>query len=268
MASSSRGLLTLFPDLNESTRERTGAVASETQPNTSVFAPLNFPMRSVEQKMAVQTDIEANQYTLKSCVETMTAVTNLSHRLQSRTNEVQQLNSQLALLQRMYKDARAEISVLKAENKELKRKATVMFRFGGVSGFSIGTEGDEVDGKLAEIKVQLTRKPEATGDTTHGGRNQMVQISKAGSGELESGNKKNTAAEESGHHWDSALFSDRERQEKFNKLMGVKGDVKVEQKPDNQESSSLLQAEKQRELQLDLEKQYTAGLLGSDILRP
>ncbi|CAL5392871.1 unnamed protein product [Camellia sinensis] len=55
----------------------------------------------------------------------------MSHRLQSRTNEVQQLNSQLALLQRMYKDARAEISVLKAENKELKRKATVMFRFGG-----------------------------------------------------------------------------------------------------------------------------------------
>ncbi|GMP83469.1 hypothetical protein CsSME_00037368 [Camellia sinensis var. sinensis] len=88
-------------------------------------------MRSVEQKMAVQTDIEANQYTLKSYVETMTAVTNLSHRLQSRTNEVQHLNAQLALLQRMYKDARAEISVLKVENKELKRKATVMFRFGG-----------------------------------------------------------------------------------------------------------------------------------------
>ncbi|THG19953.1 hypothetical protein TEA_021574 [Camellia sinensis var. sinensis] len=130
-ASSSRGLLTLFPDLNESTREKTGAVVSEPQPNTSGFAPLNFPMRSVEHKMAVQTDIEANQYTLKSCVETMTAVTNLSHRLQSRTNEVQQLNSQLALLQRMYKDARAEISVLKAENKELKRKTNVMFRFGG-----------------------------------------------------------------------------------------------------------------------------------------
>ncbi|GMP34997.1 hypothetical protein CsSME_00007637 [Camellia sinensis var. sinensis] len=93
MASSSRSLLTLFPDLNESTREITGAVVREPQPNTSDFAPLNFPMRSVEQKMAVQTDIEANQYTLKSCVETMTAVTNLSHRLQSRTNEVQQLNA-------------------------------------------------------------------------------------------------------------------------------------------------------------------------------
>ena len=131
MASSSRSLLTLFPDLNESTGERTGAVAHEPQPNTTGFAPLNFPMQSVEQKMAVLTDVEANQYTLKACVESMTAVTNLSHRLQSRTNEVQQLNSQLALLQRMYKDARAEISVLRAENKELKRKATVMFRFGG-----------------------------------------------------------------------------------------------------------------------------------------
>ncbi|CAL5334078.1 unnamed protein product [Camellia sinensis] len=130
-SSSSRGLLTLFPDLNESTRERTGAVALEPQPSAPEFAPLNFPMRSVEQRMAVQTDVEANQYTLKACVESMTAVTNLSNRLQSRTNEVQHLNSQLALLQRMYKDARAEISVLRAENKELKRKATVMFRFGG-----------------------------------------------------------------------------------------------------------------------------------------
>ncbi|KAF5932123.1 hypothetical protein HYC85_028294 [Camellia sinensis] len=140
-ASSSRGLLTLFPELNEPTREITGAVASEPQPNTSGFAPLNFPMRSVEQKMAVQTDIEANQYTLKSCVETMTAVTNLSNRLQSRANEVQQLNSQLALLQRMYKDARAEISVLKAENKELKRKATVMFRFGGPPYAAVEEQG-------------------------------------------------------------------------------------------------------------------------------
>ena len=60
-------LLTIFPELNEPTREITGAVASEPQPNTSGFAPLNFPMRSVEQKMAVQSDVEANQYTLKTC---------------------------------------------------------------------------------------------------------------------------------------------------------------------------------------------------------
>ncbi|KAF5954203.1 hypothetical protein HYC85_007059, partial [Camellia sinensis] len=141
MASSSRGLLTLFPDLNESTREITGAVALEPQPSAPEFAPLTFPMRSVEQRMAAQSDIEANQYTLKSCVETMTAVTNLSHRLQSRTNEVQQLNAQLALLQCMYKDARAEICVLKAENKDLKRKATVMFRFGGPPYAAVEEQG-------------------------------------------------------------------------------------------------------------------------------
>ncbi|XP_021297473.1 arginine/serine-rich coiled-coil protein 2 isoform X3 [Herrania umbratica] len=78
------------------------------------------------------------------------------------------------------------------------------------------------------------------------------------------GSKKSTPAEESGHRWDTALFGDRERQEKFNKLMGVKGEVKVEQKPENQDGSGLLQAEKQRELQQDLEKQYTAGLRRRD----
>ncbi|XP_028063400.1 arginine/serine-rich coiled-coil protein 2-like isoform X2 [Camellia sinensis] len=36
------------------------------------------------------------------------------------------------------------------------------------------------------------------------------------------GNKKSTTAEEFGHHWDTALFSDRERQEKFNKLMSLR----------------------------------------------
>lgn len=35
----------------------------------------------------------------------------------------------------------------------------------------------EVDCKLAKIGVELTRKAKATGDTTHGRRNQMVQIS-------------------------------------------------------------------------------------------
>ncbi|KAJ9184998.1 hypothetical protein P3X46_004679 [Hevea brasiliensis] len=36
------------------------------------------------------------------------------------------------------------------------------------------------------------------------------------------GNKKSTASEESGHRWDTALFGDRERQEKFNKLMSLR----------------------------------------------
>ncbi|CAL5364097.1 unnamed protein product [Camellia sinensis] len=116
-------------------------------------------MRSVEQRMAVQSDVEANQYTLKVCVESMTAVTNLSNRLQSRTNEVQQLTAQLALLQRMYKDARAEISVLKAENKELKRKATVMWRFGGPPPYAAVEEqgGGNLLGSLGNTETGLAR---------------------------------------------------------------------------------------------------------------
>lgn len=78
------------------------------------------------------------------------------------------------------------------------------------------------------------------------------------------GSKKSTTAEEPVHRWDATLFPDRERQEKFNKLMGVKGEVKVERKPENQEGSSLLQSDKQKELQMDLEKQYTAGLRRRD----
>ena len=79
------------------------------------------------------------------------------------------------------------------------------------------------------------------------------------------GNKKSAAAEESGHRWDTTLFGDRDRQEKFNKLMGVKGELKVENTPKDQDGGGLLQAEKQREqLQLDLEKQYTAGLRRRD----
>lgn len=60
------------------------------------------------------------------------------------------------------------------------------------------------------------------------------------------------------------MFSDRERQEKFNKLMGMKGEAKVEQNTNNQSSNDILRAEKQKELQIDLEKQYTAGLRRRD----
>ncbi|XP_019162930.1 PREDICTED: putative uncharacterized protein DDB_G0281733 isoform X2 [Ipomoea nil] len=73
------------------------------------------------------------------------------------------------------------------------------------------------------------------------------------------GSKKNTTnSEESAHRWDTSMFDDCERQEKFNKLMGVKGNMKMEHKPGIQD------AEKQKELQMDLEKQYTAGLRRRD----
>uniref|UniRef100_A0A2P2KM61 Arginine/serine-rich coiled-coil protein 2 isoform X2 n=1 Tax=Rhizophora mucronata TaxID=61149 RepID=A0A2P2KM61_RHIMU len=73
------------------------------------------------------------------------------------------------------------------------------------------------------------------------------------------GSKKSTVSEESGHRWDTSLIGDRDRQEKFNKLMGVKGNVNVDHKADDP-----VQAEKQKELQMDLEKQYTAGLRRRD----
>ena len=78
------------------------------------------------------------------------------------------------------------------------------------------------------------------------------------------GGKKSTPTEESGHRWDTGMFSDRERQEKFNKLMGMRGEAKVEQNSNNQSSNEILRAEKQKELQMDLEKQYTAGLRRRD----
>ncbi|GER52546.1 arginine/serine-rich coiled-coil protein 2 [Striga asiatica] len=74
------------------------------------------------------------------------------------------------------------------------------------------------------------------------------------------GNKKNTSTEEPAHRWDTTMFGDRERQEKFNKLMGVKVvESKVATKLDNPD------VEKQQEqLQMELERQYTAGLRRRD----
>ncbi|XP_047943623.1 serine/threonine-protein kinase fray2 [Salvia hispanica] len=74
------------------------------------------------------------------------------------------------------------------------------------------------------------------------------------------GNKKSSATEEStAHRWDTPIFGDRERQEKFNKLMGVKADAKVENQGDNPDMEK-----KREQLQMELEKQYTAGLRRRD----
>ena len=42
-----------------------------------------------------------------------------------------------------------------------------------------------VDGQLAQVSVQLTREAQAGGDTGHGGRDQVVQVTIGGGGELE-----------------------------------------------------------------------------------
>ena len=152
---SSQGSLTLFPDLNESTIEMTNSDSPEPQPRAPPPPPVfNFSAMSVEQIMAAQSDIEANSYTLRSCVETVTAVSNLSRRLQNRTCEVHQLHAQLSLLQRMYKDARVETSALKKQNKELKRQATSVARF-GVSSHN------QFDGRRGIISFGSSAKAEA-----------------------------------------------------------------------------------------------------------
>ena len=42
-----------------------------------------------------------------------------------------------------------------------------------------------VDGQLAQVSVQLTREAQAGGDTGHGGRDQVVQVTIGGGGEFE-----------------------------------------------------------------------------------
>jgi len=46
-------------------------------------------------------------------------------------------------------------------------------------------EGNEVDSKLAKIRVKLTRETETAGDTGHGSRHKVVKITIGGGGELE-----------------------------------------------------------------------------------
>ena len=46
-------------------------------------------------------------------------------------------------------------------------------------------EGHHVDSQLAEISVELAGEAEAGGDTRHGGRDQMVQVTIGGGGQLQ-----------------------------------------------------------------------------------
>ncbi|KAI5071103.1 hypothetical protein GOP47_0013354 [Adiantum capillus-veneris] len=76
------------------------------------------------------------------------------------------------------------------------------------------------------------------------------------------GSKEQKPAAASGtNRWDTVQFADRDRQEKFNKLMGVKGDVGGDGQGNTNTSFT---TEKQEELQQDLEKQFTAGLRRRD----
>ncbi|CAH9062394.1 unnamed protein product [Cuscuta europaea] len=80
------------------------------------------------------------------------------------------------------------------------------------------------------------------------------------------GNKKSSyKSEESAHCWDTSTFGDLERQEKFNKLMGVKGNTSVEHKPPGGVvPEAAVEKQREQQLQIDLERQYTAGLRRRD----
>ncbi|KAL7254219.1 hypothetical protein ACSBR1_008590 [Camellia fascicularis] len=72
--------LTLFHGLNDSPFE----ITSSFDPRQSAPVPisvLSFPVLLVKQLMVVQSDVDANHFTLKSYVETVVAVSILSHRL-------------------------------------------------------------------------------------------------------------------------------------------------------------------------------------------
>ena len=70
-------------------------------------------------------------------------------------------------------------------------KSSVLLRSSGGEGSKANHEevqpgeGDQVDGKLSKIRVELTRESEAASDSGHGSRDQMVKISVSGGGKLE-----------------------------------------------------------------------------------
>jgi hypothetical protein len=46
-------------------------------------------------------------------------------------------------------------------------------------------EGDQVDSQFSQIRVQLTGESQAAGNSGHGGRNQVVQVTIGGGGEFQ-----------------------------------------------------------------------------------
>ncbi|MFS7895263.1 putative small acidic protein [Helianthus anomalus] len=140
------------------------------------------------------------------------------------------------------------------------------------SNFSMGRHTNDASKHVHEVQSSSSKQGQELGDFVKDAAQvaamkaaELVNRNLIGTGVMSTdqkkkllwGSKKTTPTQEVAHRWDTSMFSDRERQEKFNKLMGVK----VEPKPEIQDSSL---AEKQKELQMDLEKQYTAGLRRRD----
>ncbi|KDP29249.1 hypothetical protein JCGZ_16638 [Jatropha curcas] len=95
-------------------------------------------------------------------------------------------------------------------------------------------QAQEVDGKVSVGQVHASN-PEANNDLNAAKvaamrAAELVNKNLAGVGFMSTeqkkkllwGNKKSTTSEEPGHRWDTSLFGDRDRQEKFNKLMSLR----------------------------------------------
>lgn len=141
-----------------------------------------------------------------------------------------------------------------SSSSKLVKGAANEFSSGPVS--SIANQSETVQ-DLNAAKVAAMKAAELVNKNLVGGTSYLSTDQKK---KLLWGNKKNTSTDEkqSSGRWDLPLFADRERQEKFNKLMGVKGDVVAEGKLNEMDT------EQKQKLEMDLEKQYTAGLRRRD----
>ncbi|XP_044506513.1 arginine/serine-rich coiled-coil protein 2-like isoform X2 [Mangifera indica] len=89
---------------------------------------------------------------------------------------------------------------------------------GGNVAFSQANDGDSVTNELNAAKIAAMKAAELVNRNLGGGGYLSTDQKK----KLLWGNKKSTTTEESGHRWDTALFGDHDRQEKFNKLMSLR----------------------------------------------
>ncbi|XP_030552413.1 arginine/serine-rich coiled-coil protein 2 isoform X2 [Rhodamnia argentea] len=82
--------------------------------------------------------------------------------------------------------------------------------------------GTEAANDLSAAKSAAMRAAEMVNKNLAGGFGPTGYLSTEQKKKLLWGNKKNTVTEEPAHHWDVSLIADRERQEKFSKLMSLR----------------------------------------------
>ncbi|TVU07651.1 hypothetical protein EJB05_41016, partial [Eragrostis curvula] len=181
------------------------------------------------------------------------------------------------------KEIKEEDVVKKRNGKEIEKEAEGETREKKRSLFSSGPNvGCPEDAKLTSAANETLNNSGGTLEGVNAAKvaamkaaelvNRNIASFGAGTGRLSTdqkkkllwGNKKSNPSEETSKRWDLNLFSDRERQEKFNKLMGVKSSAPVQEtKLENNDGNSA-EAKKLEELDTNLEKHYIAGLRRRD----